>query len=141
MVHRKGENEMNEIERMEFLLARMKDGRKFYSGCCKAKLTMEDSVVCGHPNLTINYLLYFDLSLPPLHSFTDDEKAIMRHLPYEWLVRTEDGDIKNYEKESVKTGGNFWFATGNEVYFTWLNHLFPTIQWENEEPVNRKDYL
>jgi len=125
---------MNKLQRMEFLLERMKDGKEFTSN--KGGDTLEIL------NIMLGKEEDYYLSIEPLHSFTDDEKVIMKHLPYPYLVRSGDGHIINYEKRPMKyTGDKFWFNTGYELYFVWLDHLFPTIKFENKESVNRKDYL
>jgi len=125
---------MNKLQRMEFLLERMKDGKEFTSN--KGGDTLEIL------NIMLGKEEDYYLSIEPLHSFTDDEKVIMKHLPCPYLVRTENGHIRNYEKEPIKyTDTKGWFYTGKELCFSWLDHLFPTIQYENDKPVDRKDYV
>ena len=141
---------MDKVERMEFLLERMKDGVDFESiGGKKGKyffsrlknLWILTSNNDGKENMSLNDLLEYDFLLPK-HTFTKDELVIMKHLPYPYLVRSEDGHIRNYEKSPMKyTDEKGWFHTGKELYFVWLDHLFPTIEFENKEPVDRKDYL
>jgi len=140
---------MNKIEKMEFLLQRMKDGKQFLVGGCgrEAIYNFHYEKFCWNKptgiekiNMALNDILDSELSLLPLHSFTDDEKVIMEHLPYPYLTRDKDGSVYNC-KGKPKKDGISWVGGVSYKEITWLNHLFPTIQFENDEPVDRRDYL
>jgi len=141
---------MNKIERMEFLLARMKDGKEFsVEGYSSNVYYNEGNFHWVKPtgietmNMTLNLVLCLDFSLPPLHLFIDDELAIMRNLPFDYIARNDDGEIWNYECEPFKVEKR-WEDDGgrhNSRSMYLFEHIFKNIKFENEESVNRKDYL
>jgi len=145
------EKQMNKTERMGFLTERMRDSLHFKSLATPngkyrfdnaQELYYSENGFKDISTLSIDKLLDYDLFLIPLnHSFTDDELVIMKNMPYKWLVRSESGHIRNYEKEPIKYAdekGRFY--TGLELCVSWLDHLFPTIQFENKQPIKISDY-
>jgi len=144
---------MNKIERLEFILERMKDGvnfelvggkkGKYYFSALK-KLCLEINNNMSEENMPINDLLEYELSLTK-HIFTEDEKAIMKYLPYKWLVRDNDDELFNYKEEPFKQDYEYWYCEALYKYDYYelevFKNLFRTIQWENDEPVNIEDYI
>ena len=78
----------------------------------------------------------------PKKKFTDDELCILRNIDkeYKWIAKDKDDDYiyayenKPYKKEESWTGGN------NAGLYC-FDKLFPTITWEDEEPVYIDDYV
>ena len=134
---------MNKIERMEFLTERMRDGKVFNSDFCKAKFTIKDGTIYGRRGVSIENLLCFNLFLPPTHIFTPDELVIMEHLPYPYLVRDFDGELWNHEYEPFKVD-KYWeddCVQENSRSLDLFENIFKSIKFENDEPVDRRDYL
>ena len=143
---------MNEIERMEFLTERMKDGKEFLVGGYETRVVYNHNygMFCwNRPTgiekmyITLNEMLCLYLSLLPAHLFTDDEKAIMRNLPFDYIVRDFDGELWNYEYEPFKMEEH-WEADGGyessrSLYL--FEHLFESIKFENEEPLKISEYM
>ena len=148
---KKGEKKMNEIERMEFLLARMFDGKQFLAkGYSTNIYYIEGNFYWVKPtgiekmNMTLDLALILDFSLSPTHSFTDDVKTLMRLLPFDYIARNYDGGLWNYEYKPFKEDDVFWGDVGGQESSKSMHlfeHQFESIQFENDEPVNRKDYL
>ena len=146
---RKG-NKMNKIERLEFISSRMRDGLHFksletpngkYRFDSTQKLHYIENGFKDVSTLSIDKLLDYDLFLIPLnHSFTDEELTIMKHLPYSYLIRDGNGDIYHCKFRPKKLS-TMWVAGEEYVDILWLGHLFPTIRFENDEPVNIEDYI
>jgi len=147
---------MNKLQRMEFLTERIKDRKIFlvqgykmeaiYNHNCEKFYWIEPTDIKKNNitsiekiSITFNDMLCLDFSLPPAHTFTPDELVIMKHLPYKWLVRNKGGKINNC-KCKPKKDDIMWLE--GEVYrdIAWLDHLFPTIQFGNGEPLNRDDF-
>jgi hypothetical protein len=85
------------------------------------------------------------IKLPKKKEFTDDELAIMRSLPkeYKWMARDKATDIVcAYGSKPKKSEYKTWHSESS--YYAILgifNHLFNSIQWEDEEPVFIDDYV
>jgi hypothetical protein len=85
------------------------------------------------------------IKLPKKKEFKDDELAIMRSLPkeYEWIARDKATDIVcAYGSKPKKSEYKTWHSESS--YYAILgifNHLFNSIQWEDEEPVYIDDYV
>jgi len=143
---------MNKIECVEFILERMRDGKEFlvegyemeaFYNNNDGNFYWVEPTSRGKIYMKFNEMLYLDLQLPPAHSFTPDELVIMEHLPYPYLVRDFDGELWNYEYEPFKMEEH-WEADGGFESSRSLHlfeHMFESIEFENKEPVNRKDYL
>jgi len=140
---------MNKIEKMQFLIDRMKDEKEFFVdgdnivGYLKTsdgfwEYNKENKKCVG--SINVNYMLHRELKLPSIHSFTDDEKVILRNLQFDYLVRTKGGNLYYSNDKPYKKCGDWVSDNGSRGLYAY-NHLFPTIQWENEEAVDRRDYV
>ena len=85
------------------------------------------------------------IKLPKKKEFTDDELAIMRSLPIEikWIARDDDGAIFMYKDKAIKVNRSGKWSDIKAIYNSlhMFEHLFQTIQWEDEEPVFIDDYV
>lgn len=100
--------------------------------------------------MTCNYELnYFTdkkvIKLPKKKAFTSDELAIMRSLPkeYKWIARDDygsDDEIYTFSRKPKKEHA-VWENNGSIIGLRMFKHLFPNIQWEDEEPVFIDDYV
>jgi hypothetical protein len=105
--------------------------------------------VCGvefkKSSLAINEAMKLEVvKLPKKKEFTDDELAIMRSLPkeYEWIARDKATDIvRTFANKPKKSEYETWVSEGYCCFFSIFNHLFNSIQWEDEEPVFIDDYV
>jgi hypothetical protein len=82
--------------------------------------------------------------LPKKKEFTDDELAIMRSLPkkYEWIARDKGNDeLWLYQRKPKKNNYGNWDVNGDWYILHLFNHLFNSIQCEDEEPVFIDDYV
>ena len=81
--------------------------------------------------------------LPKKKEFTDDELAIMRSLPkkYEYIARDSDSMLYAFCSYKPKKENNCWDNKGLYKKLNFFNHLFNSIQWEDEEPVYIDDYV
>jgi len=69
-----------------------------------------------------------------MKTFTEVEKTIARNIDweYKWMARDWDGNLCIYEEKPEKRNGT-WFSDGYNR-FSYFNHLFSAIKWEDEEP-------
>lgn len=85
------------------------------------------------------------IKLPKKKEFTDDELAIMRSIDkdYKWITRDDYNGlaISNEDKpqKTKKEGIRCWYSVGMVTFM--FEHLFQSIQWEDEEPVFIDDYV
>lgn len=85
------------------------------------------------------------VKLPKKKEFTDDELAIMRSIDkdYKWITRDDYNGlaISNEDKpqKTKKEGIRCWYSVGMVTFM--FEHLFQSIQWEDEEPVFIDDYV
>lgn len=106
-----------------------------------------DYEVC---NASLNIIAKGDVvKLPKKKEFTDDELCILRNVDkgYKWIARDEDGELCLFNSkpnklitENYKTWENP-FNTSNYKLIEIFNHIFNSIQWEDEEPVFIDDYV
>ena len=85
------------------------------------------------------------IKLPKKKEFTDDELCILRNIDkeYKWIARDEeDGGICVFIEKPLRKE-HLWDFKRNSYYieFHCYNHLFQSIQWEDEEPVFIDDYV
>ena len=52
---------------------------------------------------------------------------------WEWIARGEDGSLFLYDKKPYKYG-SFWKYTSAYIELDIYEHLFPCVQWEDDEP-------
>jgi hypothetical protein len=84
------------------------------------------------------------IKLPKKKEFKDDELAIMRSLPkeYEWMARDKTTDIvRTFANKPKKSEYETWVSEGYCCFLSIFNHVFNSIQWEDEEPVFIDDYV
>jgi hypothetical protein len=75
------------------------------------------------------------------HTFTEFEKQLLqegyRDFPY--ITRKSDGTIVLHQHKPSKTTHQktkigYWSSQPKTTYLSKLNHLFKSVQWEDEEP-------
>ena len=75
---------------------------------------------------------------------TDDEKAILRNIDkkYTWIARDKNGMLFVFTGKPVKRT-HYWKCEGEDYEYgvNLFNHLFQSIQWEDEEPYLIEDLL
>ena len=71
---------------------------------------------------------------------TEDEKVILRNVPYDykWIARDIDGCLYVYESKPKK-GITMWESDGLPMIP--FDHLFQFIQWEDAEPYSIEELL
>ena len=82
------------------------------------------------------------IKLPKKKEFTDDELAIMRSLPKAcvWIARDDNKAIYTFNNKPEKED-ELWDNNGVIKELDLFQHLFNSIQWEDEEPVFIDDYV
>lgn len=76
--------------------------------------------------------------------FTSDELCILRNIDseYNWVARSScENTLLIFAKKPVKNDLKSWSTVGKNTIFNAYNHLFQSIQWEDEEPVYIDDYV
>lgn len=77
-------------------------------------------------------------------TFTEDEKVILRNLPkeYKWLVRDSDDYLVIFMKKPEKDNKwKIWEYGGDCLQLQEFNHLFQSINWEEDDPCEFRKYL
>lgn len=84
------------------------------------------------------------IKLPKKKKFTDDELCILKNIDkkYKWIARDNNGSVCIFSEKPYREDD----AWGNVIRtqynnFNCYNHLFNSIQWEDEEPVYIDDYV
>ena len=95
-------------------------------------------------NLKVNEIVKIT-KLPKKKQFTDDELYILRNIDkeYKWIARDEeDGGICIFIEKPLRKN-HIWDLerSSHYMFFSCYNHLFNSIQWEDEEPVYIDDYV
>ena len=77
--------------------------------------------------------------LPKKKQFSQDELCILRNIDkeYKWIARDEeDGGICVFIEKPLRKK-HIWDIerSSHYMFFSCYNHLFNSIQWEDEEPV------
>lgn len=69
-----------------------------------------------------------------MKTFTEVEKTIAKNIDkeYKWMARDWDGNLCIYEEKPKKRNDSWYFDGYNR--FSYFNHLFSAIKWEDEEP-------
>lgn len=82
------------------------------------------------------------IKLPKKKQFTDDELCILRNIDkwYKWITRSRGNVIMLHNDKPYKDH-NIWNSINCEAEINVFNHLFKSIQWEDEEPVFIDDYV
>jgi hypothetical protein len=85
------------------------------------------------------------IKLPKKKEFTDDELCILRNIDkdYKWITRDDYNGLaisnENKPQKTKKEGIRCWYSVGMVTFM--FEHLFQSIQWEDEEPVFIDDYV
>ena len=96
--------------------------------------------------ISINDILESEIiKLPKKKEFTDNELCILRNIDkeYKWIARDEeDGGICIFIEKPLRKN-HIWDLerSSHYMFFSCYNHLFNSIQWEDEEPVYIDDYV
>ena len=85
------------------------------------------------------------IKLPKKKEFSKDELYILRNIDkeYKWIARDEeDGGICIFIEKPLRKN-HIWDLerSSHYMFFSCYNHLFNSIQWEDEEPVYIDDYV
>lgn len=101
-------------------------------------------------NCWVNSLFEFNeaigceaIKLPKRKEFTDDELFLFRKADkeYKWCTRDKDRRMYLFSEKPYKKGTVWYSDKAKYTEFHCYNHLFPTILWEDEEPVFIDDYV
>lgn len=82
-----------------------------------------------------------DLTIPKEYQFSEEEKTILRNLnefsfkKWKWLARDKNGILYVYTHRPIKSSENYTFSDGSWECFNIFGHLFQSIQWTDDEPV------
>ena len=95
-------------------------------------------------NLKVNEIIKIT-KLPKKKQFSQDELCILRNIDkeYKWIARDEeDGGICIFIEKPLRKN-HIWDLerSSHYMFFSCYNHLFNSIQWEDEEPVYIDDYV
>lgn len=86
------------------------------------------------------------IKIPKKKQFSQDELCILRYIDkeYKWIARDKSNNLCIFvEKPNKQNEARMWvnvISTGY-IEFHCYNHLFNSIQWEDEEPVYIDDYV
>lgn len=78
-----------------------------------------------------------------IEKFTEDEKAILRHLPeqYKYIARDKDNVLEIYTEKPYKNY-EWWISEKGCVFHIVIyEHIFKSIQWEDAEPCEFRKYI
>ena len=83
------------------------------------------------------------VKLPKKKEFTDDELAIMRSLPkeFKWMARDNSKNELCIYRVKPEKDCECWDSEMACMYLDMFNHIFQSIQWEDEEAVFIDDYV
>ena len=91
------------------------------------------------------------IKIPKKKQFTDEESCILRNIDkkYKWITRdkVDRDEYDNYGNLNIYLGKPnnkstvSWLPSDIYCEFHGYNHLFQSIQWEDEEPIYIDDYV
>ena len=91
------------------------------------------------------------IKLPKKKEFTDDELCVLKNIDkkYKWIARDkvckdeydDYGNLNIYLGKPNNKSTVSWLPSDIYCEFHGYNHLFQSIQWEDEEPVYIDDYV
>ena len=84
------------------------------------------------------------IKLPKKKEFTDDELCILRNIDkrYKWVARDKSVNLCIFDDKPNKNEETWENMIHYEyIEFHCYNHLFNSIQWEDEEPIYIDDYV
>ena len=95
-------------------------------------------------NLKVNEIIKIT-KLPKKKQFSQDELCILRNIDkeYTWIARDEEDDGICIFIEKPLRKNHIWDLkrSSHYMFFSCYNHLFNSIQWEDEEPIYIDDYV
>lgn len=99
-----------------------------------------DLLFARNRNIKVYEFEDVDLAIPKEYQFTEDEKTILRNLgkKYKWLVRDRHKYLYVFEGKpykSKKFDAWTWISDLKWADLSVFSHLFQSIQWEDEEPI------
>lgn len=117
---------------------------KVKDNCLKVRL--EDKKDWWYADFSLNRIneIAEITKLPKRKEFTDDELCILRNIDkdFEWIARDyHNNSQKLFTEKPEKNRFKNWLTDGKYITFNAYNHLFQSIQWEDEEPVCIDDYV
>lgn len=91
----------------------------------------------GNPFGIIYEFENVDLTIPKKYQFSKDEKTILRNLgeEWKWMARDKDGLLSVYAHKPLKSSNGYFCTQGSYAFFDTFGHLFQSIQWTDDEPV------
>ena len=91
----------------------------------------------GNPFSIIYEFENVDLTIPKEYQFSENEKTILKSIDkkWKWLARDKDGILYVYTHRPIKSSENYTFSDGSWERFNTFGHLFQSIQWTDDEPV------
>ena len=127
----------------EFRIVKANTRYRFYNNSLQVFDT--DLEEWRNSSIMFNYVISSDIiKLPKKKEFTDDELCILRNIDkeYKWVARDEGGNVCIFIEKPLKKETIWDFVRGTDyIEFHCYNHLFQSIQWEDEEPVFINDYV
>ena len=84
------------------------------------------------------------IKFPKKKEFTDDELCILRNIDkkYKWIARDESGSLCIFDEKPKKSEEMWDNVTHSDfIELNCYNHLFNSIQWEDEEPICIDEYV
>ena len=98
-----------------------------------------------YSTLSINALVTSEIiKLPKKKEFTDDELCILRNIDkkYKWIARDESGSLCIFDEKPKKSEEMWDNVTHSDfIELNCYDHLFKSINWDDEEPVRIDDYV
>ena len=95
--------------------------------------------------ISMNHILDSDIiKLPKKKKFTDDELCILRNIDkkYKWIARDESGSLCIFDEKPKKSEEMWDNVTYSDfIELNCYDHLFKSINWDDEEPVRIDDYV
>ena len=133
---------MTLAEKLRFLADRTDDRKQFYI------MYADKKILTDYEEFTESYdiqeLEAIALSLKPRWEFTEDEKIILKNLPdeFEWIARDKYcDDLYAYTERPHKDKKNWYNTIGSTISVEAFNHLFKSIEWDDDKPCEFRKYL
>ena len=98
-----------------------------------------------YSTLSINALVASEIiKLPKKKEFSQDELCVLRNIDkkHKWIARDKSGSLYIFDEKPNKSG-EMWnnVIHSDFIELNCYNHLFNSIQWEDEEPIYIDDYV
>ena len=143
---------MTLAEKLRFFADRIEDGKEFrFVGQTYIRYfdEMGQQFVKAHngkdfkQGIRLKTIRANELEFIPKWEFTEDEKVILRNLPYEfqWIARDEGNQLWVYALKPTKYYQHWSSGKGNAISLEVFHHLFQSIQWSDEEPCEFRKYI